>query len=233
MDGRGRKELQHFVEHIFQEGEGGFLAGTKDIRINSKLRAHFERAAGTGKFRAGGQGCQRMAGHFHFGDNGNMPFGRVGDDLPNFRLRIKPAVRNASMRPGGKTGAGAGAPGANPGKLWIFRNLDAPALILRKMPVKNIQLLQGHQVEREQNRCLAVKVAAFVQHETAPRKTGRVGDDQAGQLPINPEDWLRRFHFDRQQLAQRLQPIKDPGWIMCFDGYGFGRNRQTVGFLPK
>ncbi len=109
MDVGGRKEFQHFIEHIFRKVKTASLPAQKDIRKNAKVRGHFKRPAGAGKFGVGGQGGQRMARHFHFRDNGDVAFGRVGHDLPDLSLRVKPAMRNAVMFSAGKTIARPGA----------------------------------------------------------------------------------------------------------------------------
>ncbi len=52
--------------------------------------------------------------------------------------------------------------------------------------MEDIQFLQGHQVERAQDRFLALEVAAFVEHEAAPGKTRPVGDDETGNAASPP-----------------------------------------------
>ena len=99
--------------------------------------------------------------------------------------------------------------------------------------MEDVQLLQGHQIQGQEYRLLALEMAAFVEHEAAPGKARPVGDLQAGDAPVQTRDGLALFHFDRQQLAQRLQAIKDPGRFRRLQRDRLRRDRQPVAFLPE
>ena len=80
-----------------------------------------------------------MAGHIDLRNHLNVFGVRVGDYLADILLRIKPGM-------GAKAEIRVGAFGAKLRQARVFFNFHAPALILRQMPVENVELMHRHEI---------------------------------------------------------------------------------------
>lgn len=88
------KERDDLVEHVFEEFEGALLARAEDVAGAADPTRYF---VGFGVVHApqpgvGREGCERVPGHFDFGDDRDVPLGGIGDDLADLVLRVKAAV---------------------------------------------------------------------------------------------------------------------------------------------
>ena len=88
--------------------------------------------------------------------------------------------------------------------------------------MEDVQFLQRHQVEQAEDRIPAMEVTPFIKHEATPGETWPVGDSETGDLPIHPGDWETLFDLDGQQLAQRLNTVKDTRGLRRSHYHGVG-----------
>ncbi len=85
-----------------------------------------------------------------------------------------PHLLDLSIRAVGRRGfwietePNARTPRADLGELGIFFDFNPPALIIRQMPVKRVQLVQRHRVENGFDFGFTEKMATYVEHQSAP-----------------------------------------------------------------
>ena len=124
-----------------------------------------------------------MARHIEFRDHADATLARVRNQVADFVLRVEQAVRTHVLQ------------------LGKFLALDAEALVFRKMPVKDVQLHCRHAVEVALENVERDKVAAHVDHQSAPGKARAVFDGNCG----HGEALARGLH----QLQKSLQSAHD------------------------
>src|SRR5205814_424515 len=96
----------------------------------------------TTELRVGCYGCRRMPRHFYFRDDGNIPFSRILDYLFYFFLCIIATMLQAVVSfTGIAANDGAISPATYFSESWIFFYLNPPALVICKVPVKNIEFV--------------------------------------------------------------------------------------------
>ncbi len=115
-----------------------------------------------------GDGGLRVAGHFHFRDHLDVAFGRVRHDVADLRLGVEAAVfRRFRLRGGGGRAAASYAREAR-----VFADFDAPALVVREVPVEGVEFVPGHPVEHGLDELDGLEVAGGVEHQAAPGVCG-------------------------------------------------------------
>ena len=129
-----------------------------------------------------------MPGNVELGHHADTAIVRVGDKLPNLRLRVKHVVR------------------AHPRQLGELLALGAESLVVGKMPVQHVHLYRRHSVNIALKNVDRNKVATDVDQHAAPREARLVFDGDGGSRES------RRSDLD--QLKKRLQPAQDAkrGW---------------------
>ncbi len=71
--------------------------------------------------------------------------------------------------------------------------------------------MQRHQIDETEDERHVLKIMTGVQHQTAPGEAGVIDDGDAGEAPRDIMHGVRGKDLRRQQLAQRLQRIEQPG----------------------
>ncbi len=198
MDVGGWEQAQHFVQHVLQEGEGGFLPGAVNIGEDAEAGGHLERAACAGEFGVGCQCGGAVTGNLDLWHNGDVTFGCVSYDFTDIILCVKAAMRQAVVLFLAEGGDRSRAVRTDFRQSRVFLDLDTPALVFGQMPVEHVQFLKGHQVEQQPDGLLAVEVAAFIKHEAAPGKARFVFHKRTGDVSVLCD-----------YLAQRLDAVED------------------------
>src|ERR1022692_4225977 len=213
MDVFTREEFTNLRQDVFDKREGRIVARAIDAVENSSGKVGGERPAGTTELWISHQRGGGMAWHFDLRHDGNVPCPGVGHNFANIRLRVIAAVTSVGAigraRFWIKLEADFLPPRADLGQPWILFDFNAPTLVVRQMPVKGIQLVQGHDVENLLDLLFVEEVPADIQHQPAPLEPRLVLDMDAGECPNHTPNGIRGEHLDRQQLQQRLHTIED------------------------
>ena len=91
-----------------------------------------------------------MTGHFDLGNDSDVPFGGIGYHFADLVLRIVAAVRFVRILGRGPMVADnrPAAYGPGLGQSRVTANLDPPTLIVSQMPMKDIEFVQGKDVDK-------------------------------------------------------------------------------------
>ena len=110
----------------------------------------------------------------------------------------------------------------------IFTDLDPPALVVGKMPMKRVELVQEHQVDEGLYLLHGKKMPATVEHGPPVGEPRLVGDSQSGQ----PERFTAGLFVGTpdQHLGKGLKPPPDSGGRTAADRNPFGGNFQHILF---
>lgn len=174
-----------------------------------------------------------MRGHFDFGNDGDVAFRGVSEQLADVVLRVKPAV--SAGRPDLAVAAPVfleppvfphrfGTPSGELRQARILFDFDAPAGPVGEVQMQPVQLEARHRVHLFLDEFLRAEMPRNVHHESPIRKTRRIRNDAGGNGPGVP---VRRGF---RKLQQRLQPVKKPRVRPRFDAYPFRRYAQRVAF---
>lgn len=98
--------------------------------------------------------------------------------------------------------------------------IDTPALVFGQVPVENVVLVQGQEIDPLLDPRNGVEETGAIEHETAPTETRRVLDSQGGQ----------RYGFGVEELEKALRAIEKAACGAGLDGYGGRRYLKRVGF---
>jgi hypothetical protein len=158
----GREEFQDLLEDPLVEAEGG-VGGSEDVRVDAPGVPDGEGGGvdhvGVAEFGVRGDRGLRVAGDVDLGDDGDVPFPGVRDDLADVVLRVVTAVRGlVPQRRGPVPPFGAGAPGADLGEPGVALDLDAPALVVGEVEVEDVEFVGGEEVEVAQDVVLGHEV---------------------------------------------------------------------------
>ncbi len=209
MDVLGREQVHDLVQHLFQKGEGRFLAGTEVFGIRRAPHT------GDGIHRLPG-----MTGHLDLRNDRHVMFRRIGDDFTGIGLRQESAVGAVVPASSGRPFLPGipGPPGALFRQLGVGLDFQTPAGRIRQMEVQDIELGRGQGIDLLDDEILVPEMAGDVQHGTPPGETRIVDDDPAV---------VRLF-----QLGERR-----PGAVHAFGRIGldqdpFGGDGDPVGLFP-
>lgn len=103
-----------------------------------------------------------------------------------------------------------------PVQLRILLDLQPPALIIGEVPVKCIQLVQGHHADEFLDKLHRHEMARAIQHRPAPAETGRVFNHDPRHHPgkiIVARSAVKNRR--RQELKQGLEPNPIPQAVLA------------------
>ena len=115
-----------------------------------------------------------------------MPGGRVSHNVANLLLRIEAAIavkRLAALRIGQL--ALRAPPAADLRQLRIRLYFDAKAVVVAKVPVQQVQLVHGHEVDEPLDELRALKMPRVIQHEPPPGEAGLIDDLATRDFPLD------------------------------------------------
>ena len=152
------KKPGHLADEFVQKLVGFFPGGIHGRIEHAPLALDLVGARTAGQFGIADEPGGAVARHIEFRNHANAALARVRNQIANFVLRVVQAIRAHFLQ------------------LGKFLALDAEALVVRKMPVKYVQLHRGHAVEIALEHIERDKVAADVDHQSAPGKARAVVD---------------------------------------------------------
>ena len=121
-----------------------------------------------------------MARHVNFGNDGDIAIRRVSHYASNVILRIKTAIQTRVAGGGIDVSSGSlprgDAPCPDLREAGILLDFQAPALVVREMPMQHIQLVERHPVDELHDELRRLKVAHRVEHQSAPGESRAVSD---------------------------------------------------------
>ena len=138
------------------------MGSVTEQELRSGLGLYGVWTGATGQFRIADKPRAAVPGSVELGNNADAAIVRVGDELANFFLRVKPPL------------------GAHPGELGKLLALGAESLIIGKMRVQDVQFYRGHAIEIALEHVDGNEVAAHVDQRAAPGETRLVFDGDGG-----------------------------------------------------
>ncbi len=137
-----------------------------------------------GEFGVSGQGGEHVAGHFDFGDEGDVAGLGVGDEFAEFGLGIEERAVGLAVSLVAVAGPwGFGAAGADFGEARVLADLDAPALVVGEVELDVVEFVAGGEVDEFLEEIERHEVAGDIEEEAAVGEAGLVDDLEAGEGP--------------------------------------------------
>ena len=249
LPGRGGRLVTADVEHLAGEQRCDFR---KDVlgELNGALVGHVEhvgadtaggphavRAAGvTAELGIGSHGGSQVAGHLDLGHNGDVERLGVGHHVLDFLLRVEvgsvllvgPVL--AVLEVGVPRVAARGGHG---GQFGVLLHLDAPALVVRQVPVEMVHLVVGHQAEHLLDFIDREEVAAHVEHEASVGEARRVVDGDERQRVVRRSVLLFEQHVGGQHLLDALQAVEEAHGRRGFERDAGGGDGEFVALVVE
>ena len=170
-----------------------------------------------GEIGVSGDRGGKMRRHIDFRHDHDKPLRSVGDDFLDLLLCIEAGRVGLALEPFAFPAVNLCifALGANLRQQRVFFDFNAPALIVRQVPVEHVELMHRHEIEITLDVVHAPEVAALIEHHAAPAKAGLVFDVDTG----DGEPFGVFGCIKPQQLAQRLDCIESAAGGGCDYGY--------------
>ena len=198
-----REEIKNLRKHIFNELIDAGIPHAKHILIDAPIMAYLIRATRATKFWIAGKSSQHMTGHVDLWHDGDVSLCGIGHNLTDFSLGVIATIGCLVV----KVRVGAdnrtttiGTDGNELGPLW---NLDAPALIVGKVPMESVHVVHSEQVDELLDKGHREKMAGTVEMHTPPGKTRSIRDGNRREL----KDTLTFCYA--QRLTKGLDAIED------------------------
>ncbi|OPZ06004.1 MAG: hypothetical protein BWZ10_02991 [candidate division BRC1 bacterium ADurb.BinA364] len=187
------KQIGDLPKNILQKLERLLAAGAIQVLLMPGIPLRRARAAqlGVAQHRR-----KRMPRDARFGHDANEAPGRVFDNVANLVLCI---IALALLFAANKR--------ADARQFRIALDLDAPALIVGQVPMQYIHFKIGHDVDPALEKGDRAKMAAAIDHQSAPGKARLVFDASAGKTVRRARGALAAQR-QRRQLAHRLRAAK-------------------------
>ena len=163
--------------------------------LDAPVRCHGQAAVKTAQFRITCDRGLHMPGHIDLRDDLDIFGMGVCDHLADFILRVKSTVGLVAE-------IGVGTFGAEFGQPRVLFDLYAPALILRQMPVEDVELMYRHHIEKMLDLIHRIKIAPHVEHKATVRIKRAIVNHKAGNFKA----------FREQNLLEGLQCIEKAGF---------------------
>ena len=228
----------HVAEHGLEEIDHFVVAHVEHVVRDTGGDAHFVLLFGQAReFGIGGQSGYHVTGHIDFGHDLDVASGGVGHDLTQIGQRVVHAatVFRVVEEPGVDTVVHkrTGATATHRSEFGIFGDLDAPALVVRQVPVQAVHLVEGEHIDDALHLRLVEEVARHVEHVAAVAEQGLVVDVESGHTPIGRGSGGAGKESGGQQLAERLQTVEETGARRSTDFYAVGGDGELVGFSAQ
>ena len=173
--GRG-EQLEQFIQNIFDEIVRFCLAGVESKVFPTPFSS--ARNLGIGTADSGG-----MAGHVKLRHHHDVPCLGIGHNLTDIILGIE-ARRSPSIVPIAHSALGC--------EFGVAFYLNAPARFVRQMPMEDIHLQGGHDVQILQNLFLSEEMSAFIHHEASPSIAGSIINAARSHLSLPCTEHLQK-----------------------------------------
>src|SRR5215469_3852600 len=200
-----RKQGSHISDEFIDELVNLFASGIQGGIADAKFAFHRKRARGTGKLGIADNPTGRVSRHVEFRHYTNATLASVLHDLAHVLLSVVIPVGPHLLQFG---------------KLPAF---DAEALVVREMPVKNIELHSGHRIEVALDDVTGNPASRDVYHEPAPEKSWLVMDrDSRNSEPLGVHS---------HQLHKGSEPTQNANGSCGFDDRLFGVGLEIIGLV--
>ena len=176
VDIRRGEQLEQLVQNIPDEIVRFVLAGMEGKVSPTPFST--ARNLGIGTADSGG-----MAWHVKLWHHHDVPCLGIGHNLTDIILGIE-ARRSPSIVPIAHSALGC--------EFGIAFYLNAPARFVRQMPMEDIHLQGGHDVQILQNLFLSEEMAAFIHHEASPTIAGSVINAARSHLSLPCTEHLQK-----------------------------------------
>ena len=155
-----REEGYDFIKHILDELEGRLLTSAIDIIFDTPDITYdiLTTIGEAGKLRVRGDSTHTVTWHLDLRDDRHKAILSIADDLTDLILRIEATIAAAIS---------FDTPSTDLGKAGILLDLDTPALVIGKVPVKLIDLEHRDDIDVLLHLIYREEVAAYIDHHTA------------------------------------------------------------------
>ena len=149
---RIREKFDRLVENVFEEFER-FLGRAEHFFEDAPSLFHLELVIGCStafpQFRICRECGRGVTGQLDLGDDRDVASLRVSDDIFDLLLRVETLDRHTVALEGRRIPPKQGLAPLRPdlGQFRVLLDLDPPALIIRQMPMKSIELILRHQID--------------------------------------------------------------------------------------
>ncbi|ENN84750.1 hypothetical protein RHSP_08534 [Rhizobium freirei PRF 81] len=153
------EELDHFVEDLGEE-----FVGRLDGRVQGIVRIALDGMIALRRFltvrqiRQGDEGRGAVAGDIDLRHDLDAECGGMSDDLAHVILRVEAADRFGAIAELRQQRLVRPAQNAGGRQLRIGADLQSPCLIVRQVPMEDVELQPGENVEQAQDICLGSKL---------------------------------------------------------------------------
>ena len=187
------EEGDYLVEDVLDELEGRLLTRAEDVLLYTPDVAHLvDTAVGeAGQLGVRGDGAHRMAWELDLGNDGDEAVRGILDDLLDLLLSIVATILLTIA---------LDTLGADTGQARVLLDLDAPALILREVPVQTVDLEHAQEVDVLLHVLDGEEVTADVDQGTAVLEAGLVLDGDRRDAPACRLHEARGLDLGREEL---------------------------------
>ena len=170
------EDIHNFIKHIFDEEHSGIVSGTKHFRCNSPLSPHFIGPSCAAEMRVRSESRSHVSGHINLRDYVNVAFCSIAHNLLCLFLGVEAAHRLAVPFSGKTSNDGFLAFRTDSSEIGIFLYFDAPALVVSKMPVKSVEIVHCHHVDKCLHLFHCIEMTAYVEMRSTVTETRLVVD---------------------------------------------------------
>ncbi len=224
------EQFYHFGQYIFQEFERGFCRCKHIVlfSVQSPCHGHFGFYIGCcAEFRISSQCRHAVAGHFNFGQHGNVSVCCVSHNLLYLFLCVVAAMTCTVVARAGKAANNSTVtPCTNGCEFGIFFYFYTPALVIGQVPMEVIHFMQCNVVDVFFYIAYGKEVAAHIQVHTTIGKAGLVF-----YLHTRHQQFGSLWFFYRQQLYQGLHAVESACPAVALYAYVFGRYTKGISFF--
>ena len=226
MNHLARKKCHHLIENVIQDAVNVLVGGIVARVMLAEAGRHFDGFGLSSQLRVRSDRGGRVPRHFDFRHDLNMQLSRVGDDLFDLFLRIKPFMRHTRELFTIPSAHLRILPlGTDLSELRVFFNFNPPALVIRQVPVKDIHFEQCHLIQQGLHHVHPFEIPCFVEHKASPGETRCVFDAHA--TNGSPDSLMR------QQLTQALHTVENTGRLGGPNDHSALSHRQGVSLFSQ
>ncbi len=173
--------------------------------------------------RIRGQCGLHVSGKVYFGNDGDVSFGGIGNDILRFFLGVEAFVGLAVILAGVSSDDGFLAFGTYLREPRIFLDFQSPTLIFGEMPMQAVHVVESHHVDKGLHFVHRKEMAGYVNVRSSVAEARVIVDFYGRQ-------YRDTVLFHRDGLTQRLDAIKHAGLACSGDGHAIRRYLQLISF---
>ena len=200
-----RKQARHFSNQTVQKSVGLIARRVERGFEDSPFPLDLKWTRRAGKLRVADEPTGGVPRNVELRHDADAALTRISQHSTNIGLRVEVTVRTQLV------------------ELREYLALYSEALVIRQMPVKNVELYGCHRVEIPLDHRDGHPMAGNIQHQPAPRKSGTVLDLDSR--------YCEGIGIGEDQLRERLHAAQRPGngrsGKMCTGSSDF----QLIGFI--